>query len=70
MARPTTTEAVVLRSLVYLGALIDRMNRRGFSPDDRLFRRALEAFDKVHALNIELHYMSCKAGVGRLERKA
>jgi hypothetical protein len=41
------------------------MERRGFPPDDKLLRLTENAFNALHALAIELHYMSCASGVGR-----
>ena len=58
--------ASVRRQIRYLGRLRDRMNARGFAPDDRLYRVAEDAFNAVHALGVELHYLTCPAGtVGR-----
>lgn len=65
-AQAEQVRAVVTRELRYLGRLRDRMTRRGFPPDDPLMWRVEEAFDAVHALSVELHYLTCARGsVGR-----
>jgi hypothetical protein len=40
--------------LVYLGALLACMKRRGLRPDDQLYPRTIETLDKVHSRNVEL----------------
>lgn len=57
--------AVVGRHLNYLGRLRDRMQRRGFPPDDPLVRDVTAAWNATHSLNVRLHYLSCSSGVGR-----
>ena len=54
--------ASVRRQLRYLGKLRDRMNQRGFPPNDPLFVATTGAFNAVHALRVELHYLTCPAG--------
>ena len=54
--------ASVRRQLRYLGKLRDRMNQQGFPPDDPLYVAATGAFNAVHALSVELHYLTCPAG--------
>ena len=54
--------ATVRRQLRYLGKLRDRMNARGFPPNDPLYLAATGAFNAVHALSVELHYMTCAPG--------
>lgn len=51
--------------LQYLGRLKARMEDLGFVPSDPLFILVKNAHDSLHALCVELHYMSCKGGVGR-----
>jgi hypothetical protein len=42
------------------------MDAVGWSVRDPLHRAVLEAFNAVHGLNVELHYLSCSPGtVGR-----
>jgi hypothetical protein len=49
----------------YLYRLLRRMEKVGFKRSDRLFDLAIQAYDAVHALSVETHYLSCKGGVGR-----
>jgi hypothetical protein len=53
--------------LGYLHRLLDRMQTVGFVEDDRLYQRASKAYDAMHSLFIELHYLAC-SGVGRPPR--
>jgi len=42
------------------------MERLAFPPNDPLYRKVSEAFEKIHHLNVELHYLSFNPGqVGR-----
>ena len=52
-------------TLGYLFRLRQRMDKRGFSPDDPLYQLVVNAYDALHPLTVELHYLSCKEGVGR-----
>lgn len=56
---------VVGRHLRYLGRLRDRMQRRGFPPNDPLVLSLTEAYNAIHGLNVRLHYLGCRHGVGR-----
>ena len=49
----------------YLYRLLRRMEKVGFKRSDRLIDLATRAYDAVHALSVETHYLSCKSGVGR-----
>ena len=51
--------------LAYDNALHQRIERRHFPPQDQLKQRVEAAYDALHRLSIELHYMSCDGGVGR-----
>ena len=51
--------------LSYLGRLKDRMRRKGFVADDRLLAAVCRAEDSVHALSVEVHYLTCGDRVGR-----
>ena len=65
---PEQAEALLNRLgpvLGYLNRVRSRMEQRHFPSDDRLYRMIVEARDKMHSLTVELHYMSCKGGVGR-----
>ena len=46
-----------------------RMEKVGSTPNDRLFVLVCDAYDALHALSVELHYLSCESGVGRPTRK-
>jgi hypothetical protein len=50
--------------LAYLFRLRERMTKAGFPPNDKLYRLVENAYDAMHRLFIELHYLSCD-GVGR-----
>jgi hypothetical protein len=52
-------------TLGYLFRLRQRMDKRGFSPSDPLYQLVVNAYDALHPLTVELHYLSCKEGVGR-----
>ena len=56
-------------SFVYLKGLVERMAERGFHPDDEIFKAASDAFNRVHALNIRLHYLGCDASRREYEAK-
>jgi hypothetical protein len=51
--------------LRYLGAMLTRMHKRRFPPNDELLRATQRAYDAVHALNVHVHYLTCSSGVGR-----
>jgi hypothetical protein len=53
----------------YLRRLTLRMERRGFLPSDPLYAKASAAYNEMHSLTVELHYMSVKCGVGRPPRE-
>jgi len=59
-----TINASVQPSLGYLFRLRERMTTTGFPPDDPLLKLVDQAYDSMHRLFIELHYLSCD-GVGR-----
>jgi hypothetical protein len=66
----TTEQAAKIKDAIgpafgYLSRLVQRMDRRGFPPDDRLFQLATQAQDRMQHLWITLHSMSIKQGVGR-----
>jgi hypothetical protein len=52
-------------TLDYLGRLKRRMVRRGFLNDDPLLTAVVKAEDAMHALHVEIHYLSCGDKVGR-----
>jgi hypothetical protein len=55
-------------SLNFLFRLRRRMEKVGFPPNDPLFLHVCNAYDSMFKLRVELHYLSCKSGVGRPER--
>jgi|tagenome__1003787_1003787.scaffolds.fasta_scaffold17817887_2 hypothetical protein len=55
--------------LGYLGRLKRRMVQRGFLSGDPLLAAVVRAEDGVHALHIQLHYLSCGDVVGRSSRE-
>ena len=66
----TTAQAEALmkqvgRRLRYLGRLCERMNQRGFPPNDELFKAATKAYEALHELHVKCHYAGCKEGVGK-----
>ena len=59
-----TINAKVQPSLGYLFRLRERMVKKGFPPSDPLLTLVDKAYDSMHRLFVELHYLSCD-GVGR-----
>jgi hypothetical protein len=57
--------AALRPALGFLHRLRERMEKRGFPLNDKLLRLTATAYDALHSLFVELHYMSCKSGVGR-----
>ena len=55
--------------LAYLGRLEKRMHKRRFPPDDKLVHLVRDAYNAMHALNVEIHYLSCTSGVGRASKR-
>ena len=49
----------------YIVRLKARMERRGFRPDDPIYRLVVTLHDTMQALRMQLHYRSCESGVGR-----
>jgi hypothetical protein len=54
--------------LGYMSRLEARMVNRRFHHDDPLLRAVVKVYDAMHALNVEVHYLSCESGVGRLRK--
>jgi hypothetical protein len=57
------------RWLKFLGKMLRRMEKLGFSPTDELYRETTTAYDAIHRFRVTLHYLSCESGVGRPELK-
>jgi hypothetical protein len=55
-------------SLNFLTRLRERMERRGFLPDDPLYALVAESQDAVFRLRMHLHYLACASGVGQAPR--
>jgi hypothetical protein len=58
----------VTRHLRFLGKLRQRMDHLCFPPDDRLYMTSIRAYNVLHELRVELHYLSVKGGVGRNDK--
>ena len=52
-------------SVGYLSRLKARMLKVGFTQDDLLYQLVSQSYDTIQALFMQLHYLSCKSGVGR-----
>jgi hypothetical protein len=52
-------------SVGYLYRLKARMLKVGFTQDDLLYQLVSQSYDTIQALFMQLHYLSCKSGVGR-----
>jgi hypothetical protein len=66
----TTDQAAQMRKSLfrlanYLNRVVNRMERTGFPPNDPLFQSARRAYDAVCTFSMDLHYLSCKSGVGK-----
>ena len=57
-----TVLAVVGPQLAYLGRLRTRLERIGCTPSDPLYRSVCLAYDRVHAVSVHLHYLTCPPG--------
>ena len=42
-----------------------RLEAKGFEKHTKLYRLVDKAYDAMHGLHLELHYISCGRGVGR-----
>jgi hypothetical protein len=42
-----------------------RLDTRGFDPKSSLYAAVAKAYDAVHGLHVELHYLAVKRGVGK-----
>jgi hypothetical protein len=68
---PEQAEALVrnIRPMLgYLNQLVKRMNKRRFPSDDPLFRSTLTAYDAIHELHVQVHYLSCTSGVRQVPK--
>lgn len=55
----------ISQRLGYLSKLIQRMDRRGFTPEDKLYSLATQAFHAMHQLRLEVHARAVGHGMGR-----
>jgi hypothetical protein len=71
MDKLTTDQARKIRDALgpahgYLNRLIDRLQATGLRDRDKhLYALVRAAEEAMHKLSVELHYQSCKSGVGR-----
>ncbi len=70
----TTAQARLLSQALfphvnYLFRLKTRMERAGFPPRDPLYVLVCDAYDAMHRLSVEIHYLSCEGGVGRIRKE-
>lgn len=54
--------------MLYLHALVERTRQQAFPADDRVRHLAETAYNAVHGLTVELHYLSVGHGVGKPAR--
>jgi hypothetical protein len=64
----TRLREALFPAINYLLRLRRRMDKTGFLPTDRLYGLVCKAYDAMHALYTEVHYLSCKSGVGREDK--
>jgi hypothetical protein len=53
----------IRRQLGYLTRLVQRMERRGWEPSDRVFRATVDAQRARYKLSVHLHYAAVRDGV-------
>jgi hypothetical protein len=51
--------------LRFLHRCRSRLDTRGFDPKSPLYAAVAKAYDALHALHVELHYLSVRRGVGK-----
>ena len=42
-----------------------RLEAKGFDQNRKLYRLDDKAYDAMHSLHLDLHYIACERGVGR-----
>ena len=47
-----------------VGRMRERLERRGYGRDHKLYRAVSECYDALHGLRVTAHYESCGHGVG------
>jgi len=63
-----TISTALLPGMNYLLRLRERMEKVGFPHDDKLYLLVCKAYDSMHRLSVEVHYLSCD-GVGNPPKK-
>jgi hypothetical protein len=68
--RPTPKQAEAFRERIapmlgFVHGCRRRLEARGFHPSSKLYQLVNAAYDALHSLHIELHYIACKCGVWR-----
>jgi hypothetical protein len=66
-AQAKKMHAALVPALRYLNRLMERLNARSFSPEDRLYLATFNAQAAIGELVIVLHYLTCD-GVGEPTR--
>jgi len=56
-------------TLGYLSRMVRRMDKLAFPHDDMQYRQAVDAQHRMQGLCMELHYLSCRSGVGWAPRE-
>jgi hypothetical protein len=65
-AQAAVVRAAVAPMLGYLARLQQRMEKVGFPLTDPLYQSVKKARESVFGLSVDLHYLSCSSGVGRI----
>ena len=63
-----TISTALFPHMNYLFRLRERMEKVGFPPNDKLYLLVCNAYDTMHRLSVEIHYLSCD-GVGNPPKK-
>jgi hypothetical protein len=54
----------VIPMMVRVGRIREKLERRGYRRDHKLYRAVSECYDALHGLRVTAHYESCGHGVG------
>jgi hypothetical protein len=65
-AQAAAIRKIVWPMLGYLTRLQQRMEKVGFTLNDPLYQSVKKARESVFDLSMDLHYLSCTGGVGRV----
>jgi hypothetical protein len=69
-AQAATVRKAVVPMLSYLSRLQQRMEQIGFPLTDPFYQSVKKARESVFDLSVDLHYLSCSGGVGRITRNS